>query len=658
MDSSPVLRQQNRNKICSDFQRMKNEQNKKRADPKFSSSHLSKKDCENKDPAVSCLKPPFQQAVSRLPVLAKSLRLQTPSDFGQSHLRWEEKPLAGKTRKKKPCTRPVPFNLSQPKNRKEATENHQPLTAPQLRTHSIQPEKNTRGSKPTKRRDGSNSNGDSAKGVGKSHGKNTQKASHLSAQPALSNTLKTSATLSNPPSSVPGHTSHQKDAPSCAQQPPGAEVCLDNMNLLSLKDSHSTLNADQTAQPTTQGNPSKASNGENFQADHAALLSILRNEGVGVAGRVSATPHSKPYNYLPQRVSVLKSRQMAGPAPALVRSAQFSSDPAALQSILLNEGVKDGRPTGATPRNSVCPPGRGISIYTAQRVPVRKERAEPAGGPVAALKETPLKKWTPQRVRNTKHQPMSAVKWHQSTQQSPYSTPVYSTSRSVKCRIQPRQEEVVQRLFDDPEDEQSTNVMEKAPVAHAEQFPLQPSSNKPPCEEVETSSTTSDHEEEEQKTLQAPPRESVIFFSTGKKLLRAPRFKLESTAQQDQQGPVSSEQRKVPTGHDERSAESELIGQINPSVQRLYTDLIVQKSCSLNPVMAMLRKRLPPLEDLRMDEEVATYTSVSVPAAPGFVLPRPRCGNPLASILHFEESTRFVPIDPDLSSGPSSLHER
>lgn len=53
----------------------------------------------------------------------------------------------------------------------------------------------------------------------------------------------------------------------------------------------------------------------------------------------------------------------------------------------------------------------------------------------------------------------------------------------------------------------------------------------------------------------------------------------------------------------------------------------------------MLRKRFPPLEELRMDEEVATYTSVSVPATSGFIPPRPRCGNPLASILHFEESS-------------------
>lgn len=95
--------------------------------------------------------------------------------------------------------------------------------------------------------------------------------------------------------------------------------------------------------------------GENFQPDHAALLSILRNEGVGVTGPAPTTPQSKPYNYLvswihsgaffimlffvclflmpivaagkhffkgvqwscvqPQRVSVMTSRQKAG-APA------------------------------------------------------------------------------------------------------------------------------------------------------------------------------------------------------------------------------------------------------------------------------------------------------------------------------------------------------
>lgn len=82
------------------FFRMKNEQNKKVADPKpskpMSASHLSNKDIENKDPGSSATgkKAPLQAGISRLPVLAKSLHLQTPSDFSQSHCRWEEKPLA------------------------------------------------------------------------------------------------------------------------------------------------------------------------------------------------------------------------------------------------------------------------------------------------------------------------------------------------------------------------------------------------------------------------------------------------------------------------------------------------------------------------------------------------------------------------------------
>ncbi|KAM9751173.1 uncharacterized protein troap isoform 1-T2 [Menidia menidia] len=644
MDSSPILRQQSQNKIRSDFQRMKNEHNKKQASPKrvkpLPSSHLSKKDSENKDPAESCLKPPLQQVLSRLPVLAKSVRLQTPSDFGQSHLRWEEKPLAGKTKKKKPCTRPVPFNLSQPKNTKMANESRQHLTSLQSQTLSIRPQKKICSSKMTEHRDVLNNNMHSGKAVGKSHGTSKQKASHLSGQSGLSNTLKTSATLSNPLSSVPGTALHQKKATSCAQPVLGAEVCLDNMNLLSLKEPYSTLKTDQTPQLTIPDPPAKALNGDNFQPDHAALLSILQNEGVSAAGQVSAFPHSKPF--LPQRVSILKSRQKAGPATGPVRSAGFSPDPAALQSILLNEGVKN--PVAATPRGSVCPPGRATSIYTAQRVPVRKNTADPTGGRVAAPKETPLKKWTPQRVRNTKHQPMSAMKWHQPTQQSPYGTPAPMSSRS---NIQPHQEqEVVQRLFDDPEDEPSTNVTDKAAAPQAEEFPLQPSSNKHLCEGDTSRTSSDDDDDDEQKTYEAPPRESVIFFSTGKKLLRAPRFEnLKSAALQDQPGAVWAQQRGEPTGLS------------NPSFQCLNTELILQKSCSLNPAMAMLRKRLPPLEELRMDEEVATYTAVSIPATPGFVPPRPRCGNPLASILHFEDSTRFVPIDCDVSSSPP-LHER
>ncbi|XP_040007652.1 uncharacterized protein LOC120803346 isoform X3 [Xiphias gladius] len=684
MDSSAVLHQQSQNKIRSDFLRMKNEHNKMPAVPKpsklLSAQHLSKQDSENKDPGSSEMgrKAPVRPGVSRLPVLAKSLRLQTPSDFSQTHCRWEEKSLAGKAKKKKPCTRPLPFNLSQPKRSKTTSENQQPIIAPQSQTgtHAVQPETTVCNvrlktqniySKPTKHPAVVNSHVDSTH---KSHGKATENISHLSGLSQLPNTFKTSDTLSNPPSAIPNNALHQNSAPSSAQPALSAETCLENMNLLSLKDPTKTSLASQSTQLTKQVNFSKGSTdkGENFQSDHAALLSILRNEGVSATGLGSATPQSKLYNYLPQRVSVMKSRQKAGPSTGPVKLVPFSPDSAALQSILQNEGVKAGGLVGTTPRNSVCPSGRGTSVYTAQRVPVKKNHAEATGGPVAvALKETLLKKWTPQRVRDTRHQPMSAMKWHLSTQQSPYTgTPGL---KSCKTNLQPHQEEVVQRLFDDPEDEQSTNVTNKDPETQAEQLLVQASNTKTRREKkVETSraNTSEDDEkekEQEQKQrlvggepfFQAPQRESVIFFSTGKKLFRAPRFeKQESSSDQDQHDPVSSEQRKVLPVQEEVSSVSEPPCQINPSVQSLHRDIINQKSCGLSPAVALLRKRLPPLEELRMDEEVATYTSVSVSAAPGFLPVRPRCGNPLASILHFEESSRFLPIGFDVPSGPSS----
>ncbi|XP_042266329.1 uncharacterized protein LOC121896470 isoform X2 [Thunnus maccoyii] len=634
MDSSPVLRQQSHNKIRSDFQRMKNEHNKMPADPKpfkhVSATHLPNKDIENQDPGNSEVgkKAPVRLGVSRLPVLAKSLRLQTPSDFTQSHCGWEDKPLAGKAKKKKTCTRPVPFNMTQPKSSRMHTETAQPQTASQSRlgTHAVQAENNACNArlktqninaKPSKHPALLNNKGDSTKGAGKFHGKATEKP-HLSGQSGPSNTCKTNNTL------------HQNSAAPSTQAAVSEEACLDNLNLLSLKDPSKTSHVSQNI---SKGPSDK---GEKFQPDHAALLSVLQNEGA-------------------QRVSAMKSRQKAEPTTGVsgpVRSVQFSPDPAALRSILLNEGVKAGGPVGATPRNSVCPSGRGTSIYTAQRVPVRKNGAEATRGPVAvALKDTPSKKWTPQRVRDTKHQPMSSMKWN-------LTTPYTPGLRRCNTNLQPRQEEVVQRLFDDQEDEQSTNVAEKDPGTRADQLPVQASTIKSSYEEnLETIRTKSEEDEENrqitggQPFFQAPQRESVIFFSTGKTLLRAPRFeKQESSAHEEQHGPVSSEQRKVLQVHEGKSSEPTC------QIKSLHRDLTVQKTCALSPAVAILRKRLPPLEELLMDEEVATFTSVSGPTANVFLPTRPRCGNPVASYLHFEESTTFVPIGFDLSCGSSSPH--
>ncbi|XP_034733562.1 uncharacterized protein troap isoform X1 [Etheostoma cragini] len=666
MDSSPVLRQQSQNKIRSDFNRTKNDYNKMPAHPKpsegLSAPHLSNQNIENLEPGNSEMgrKAPVRPGVSRLPVLAKSLCLPTSSDFTKSHYRWEEKPLAGKTKKKKPSTRPVPFNLSQPKSSRMATEDQQPLTPLQSRTgtHAVRPENNVCSArlktqnirpKPTKHPAMLNHKMDSSKGTGKSIGKATGSTSQLSGQAGPSNTLRTSATLSNPLSSIHKNAIHQTMVAFSAQPTVSTEACLDNMSLLSLKDPAKMPHANQNLQRTMQGNFSKSATdkGENFQSDHAAMLSILRNEGISATGLRSANSPSKPYNFLPQRVSVMKSRQKAGPTTGSMKSMQFSPDHAALQSILQNEGVKGRGPLGSPPRNSVCQSGRGTSIYTAQRVPVRKTRAEATGGPAAGEEN-----WTPQRVRNTRHQPMSAMKCYLSTQQSGYTgTP---RLRSCKANLQPHQEEIVQRLFDDQEDEQSTNVSDKDPETRAGQLPVQATTTKSHSEEKAEASRVSSGEEEvkEEQSIvggqpffQATQRESVIFFSTGKTLLRARRFE----KRPEPHGPA------LP-GHKETSSVSVPVCQTNPSVHCLHRDLIVQKTCAPSLAVAMLRKRLLCLEELRMDEEVASYTSGSVPAAPGYLPLEPRCGNPLASILHSEESFTFVPIGFNLPFGPSTPH--
>ena len=172
----------------------------------------------------------------------------------------------GKAKKKKPCTRPVPFNLSQPKRSRTTSKNQQPLTVPQTQsgTNAVQSENSVCSvrlktqninSKPTKHPGVVNSHVSSAH---KSHGKATENISHQSGQSGLPNTLKTFDTLPSPPSAIPDNTLHQSNDPSSAQPALSAETCLENMNLLSLKDLTKTSNASQS----TQVNISKGSTGK------------------------------------------------------------------------------------------------------------------------------------------------------------------------------------------------------------------------------------------------------------------------------------------------------------------------------------------------------------------------------------------------------------
>ncbi|XP_015246611.1 PREDICTED: uncharacterized protein LOC107095149 [Cyprinodon variegatus] len=734
MDSSPILRQQSQSKILSDFHRMTNEDNIEKAEPKLSkvmsSLHLSSKHGENKNPAESIRKPLLQQVGSRLPVLAKSLKLQVPSEFKQSYNKWEEKPLAGKT--KKPCTRPVPFNLSQPKNTRKALGNCEPLMAFQSRARTKEREHSVY-KKPNNHPGLVKNGSDSARGSGKPHAKATSNPAHLSGK--LRPTSQTSA-----PSNNPLFTSRKMGNKNASISSARAGLHPEiGSNPLGGKETASLTKQDTNSKPLNEES-------ENFQQDHAALLSILRNEGIGHVSqpvvtsqnskkcndrpqrvsvmkshrKVGATaeksekvqPHqaalnalqneavgrvdqpvTTPKNDLPQRVSIMKSQRKAGatagparvvqfsPDPHALRSVlqnegvevtaplgatprlsvcppgrvpsiysaqrvplkkgcpnstshavgpgrvvQFSPDPAALRSILQNEGVKVSAPVGATPRISARPPGRGTSIYSAQRVPVKKGYPESSSRSVAAQRGVAQKKCSQQMVHNIKHQPMSAT--------------------------------VVQRLFVDAEDEQSTAGTDENPSIEIERIPAPSSPSEPLCEGKAERCNQDDCEEEEEEEeelktfLQAPHRKSVIIFSTGKKLIRASQF--ENQEGSDQPAPAPSSLAKLTTATGDLS---ELPHQIHSAVRCLHKG-VFNKPCSLSPAVAMLRKRLPHIAELRLDQEVETYTSASVPA----VSPLPRCGNPLASVFQLKDSMRFIPIDLDLSSGPllfsSSQHER
>ncbi|CAL8323396.1 unnamed protein product [Merluccius merluccius] len=291
---------------------------------------------------------------------------------------------------------------------------------------------------------------------------------------------------------------------------------------------------------SAQALESQESKEEAFQLDHAALLSILRDEGVGAMRVGSATPEStKPYNYLPQRVTVMKSHQKAGPITGPMRVSQFFLDPAAMRSTLHGEGVKANGPLDKTPSNT----GRGTSIYT--------------GG----------------------------------------------IGRVHGAEVE--------------QDEKSGGG---------------------------------------QPFLQQPHRESVIFFSTGKKLFRAPRVeKPEGLIQSEQHGDALVAQRATEPGLDGKRPEFDPAGlrkHFAPSLQRDF--LVHKSSAAASPAMALLLKRRLLLDELRLDEEVATYTCCSVPEAQPFQPPRPRCGNPLASFLHFQDSTMFVPVGYDGSPGSAS----
>lgn len=680
MDSSPVLGQQSQNKIHSDHKRMKNELNTMPANPMASKQrpvpHLHKNNSENQDPeSPKNQKTPARPGLSRLPVLAKSLHLHVPSDFMQSHKRWEENSPAKKSKRSKLGTKPVPFNFSEPRTTKMAIHQKKTCTADSkikdmnarptgaipktqgVKTHLSTAQHSTRKDNPTVL-----NNRDLSREKEKHQG---YRSSNDVAHAPKHITNDTSSTFSRSPLGLSNSSlSIPKSVSALAEPAAGTEACLNNFGLLSLKDpsksvhsasgvnsSSSTAGKEETLhQPdhsamlrflqqqkemnnisSTTPRPTKPFNYEalrvsapksrkkakpttvEFSPDPAALQSILQNEGVKAGG---PTPRRGTSIYSAQRVPASRRRkENIARAMGPTNSVEFSPDPAALQSILSNEGVKAG---GPTPGRDTSIYGRGTSIYTAQRVPVSRRRKETIGGAMESS----------QRIPDTRHGPLSSIhrRFLSASRVQYAGSPLLNAPQSCDEALQSHKEEVVQKkLFTDEEEDcpPCTSVTDGGAEENVEQLSDQHSDVTSQPEQMGEISNHHGEQESQRRAggqpfLQAPERQSVIFFSTGKNLIRTP--------------------------HAEK---------LGCSVLREKQNGVIQKSVApAGSVVALLRRRKLLLEEERLDDEVSTYTSLpasdpaSAPPPPAFQPPRPRCQNPVASVLHLQELTRFVPINP------------
>uniref|UniRef100_A0A8C2EBM7 Si:ch211-156j22.4 n=1 Tax=Cyprinus carpio TaxID=7962 RepID=A0A8C2EBM7_CYPCA len=733
-------------------------------------SASSKRGSENLDPnasgeagkGVGKLK-----GISRLPVLAKSLQPALSAlSQNPSHNSWEQRPLTSKAQKKRTCTKPVPFNLSQSRTQSQRNtgdlQGKAPLMpstrlTPGAKVMNLNPSAKTetpshkattpgvlraQANKSQRLQPGSHveykaSNKDSTDVHPPSHesgccshtdlssrlGSITLTQSKLPEDSGLSHLCKTSlfkvdVNSDNQapkdkhcfPSTTQRHViteavhsvltcegssavGAQCMMPRLSTCPPGqgtsnnlpqrvvkkshgVDVTTDKAGLFSPDPSalRSILQSDGTrlgehvgatprasACPTGRGTSiysaqrvpakktqkeapaeAKSSTGSAFSPDPSALRGILQINGatphapIGLTGRATSV-------YSAQRVPVRKPKtdeSAAVKAPA-GNAVSFSPDPAALRSILLNEGVRAG---GATPRVSTCPTGRGTSIYSAQRVPVKKNKPEAVAAATSSqcAVRTPVMKWTPQRVAKSKPQSMRKLCTTQkmsSLRGSPGLRESHDPSTGLLvCQ---EGEDVVQRLFEDQEqmddDQMGQDDITSQQLLNSHQTAEAQSTIK------ENSDTNHCHNENEGKKtvqpfIQAAHRGSVIVFSSSQRLgsdrsqdtLKNPGI---SAPLQLCLGQLTSHN-AIPLQSDQSNG-----SWINPSLDLPKQSQSKAPAVKQSTAMSALRRRHTPLEEMFLDEECAVYTSrlLSCPL-------QPRCGNPVATTLLFQDSTCFLPI--------------
>ncbi|KAJ8369949.1 hypothetical protein SKAU_G00099770 [Synaphobranchus kaupii] len=601
---------------------------------------VSKRGAENQDPSTWNGKGTAagrQVGTSRLPVLARSQPLQPQT----VHRKWEQSFQKGKAQKK-PCTTLVPFSLSQPKASRGVTASKQ----------KTQPT-DSRAVKPTR---------PNASQPPQPIIKSNRTAPPIKLPAATHNTLPVTAPHTTLPVTAP-HTTLPVTAPHTTLPVTAPHTTLSHANVPlatvltghfgsdsgQLNSQRAVSNAGIQSRPLVplqdapnreaSVRPTGPTNGVQFSPDPAALDSILQNEGVKSRGLQGTTPKSSvcPTGrgtsvYMPQRVSVLRSRPRP-PRVSAVGAVQFSPDPVALSSILRNEGVNAAGPLGASPRGSICPTGRGTSVYLPQRVPVRKGHSEAArvsGG--AVLNQTPAVKWTPQRVPNSRPQSMMRhLSAHRSSlfRGSPGLRRMPGFGKELGRY---KEEPVVQKLFEEAEqEEEATADLEEESVTDAKRD--RPASQQPGGGLEEGSRGLVQEESGHAQPFVPPPhRESVIVFSSAKKIVVAT-----STGPPHSDGFPSLCHLSAPA---DLPAPPEMLPQPLPSLRGAKGGIIhwVPHLRSGGPAV---RQRPLPLEECLLDEECTIYTISRPSTAPA----RPRCSNPVASVLLVQNSTCFVPID-------------
>ncbi|XP_051518982.1 uncharacterized protein LOC127420601 isoform X2 [Myxocyprinus asiaticus] len=652
------------------------------------------------------------RGVSRLPVLARSLQPGL-TDLTQNP-KWEQRPLTVKAQKKRTCTKPVPFKLSQsrihsqrntvatgkahltpsaqltpeaklrnlnPSARTETT-SHKATTPCVLRTQanksqqlgaqSVVPQPgDVKSVASTKAMASGSTDGYppavcSQIDLSSRLGSITLVQSKLSKDSSLSHSYKTA--LSKVDVGFDCHAPKNKHGFQTIQTKQSA---TDIQSHASTTDMHSVLPCDGSSSggaqcmmprlstcppgPGTSNNmPQRVSvkkshrgidrnadNAGSFSPDLSSLRSILQNEGIKVGDHFGATPRASTCPtgrgtsiYSAQRVPAKKTqKQTPVEATSPTKSAvSFSPDPAALCSILQNEGVRLGGAGGATPRVSTCLTGRGTSIYSAQRVPMKKTKTEATATVAAAshcANRTPVMKWTPQRVPNTKPQSMRKLFTGQKTSRfrnSPgVSEPHDPSTEVLTCH---EGDDVVQRLFKEPEqmdDEQMKKDDISLEILNSHQT-AEPHIH-----------IKNDDKKAAQPFIQAAHRGSVIVFSSSQRLLGSGR---------PQEKPLAGAPLQLCRDSDTSHCTLPLLSdqsngsQITPILD--YTKQIntgTKSQSKVPPLVSALRQRHTPLEELFLDDECATYTSrlLSCPV-------QPRCGNPVATTLLFQDSTCFLPI--------------